>query len=227
MPRQSAFQQYLDRLSEPKRSEMELIARSAPTTAQAVKELKRRGCRCSYDAILSWRNSQKRARAEAMPERIESTASETEKDPIQQVRDLSIRLNGLCATLITLVENHQWVEEGETRLSGRQAEKLIAAVPAVARTCISDLIETSRLELGKNEKELCRAMIYEMGEDWRKTLQHDNPELIALFDNIASVTRSRLELDRSTALDLILEDPTSSHEIMPESNPTLENLPEK
>lgn len=226
MPRQSAFQAYLNKLSEPKRSEMEWIAKSAPNATQAVKELKRRGCRCSYDAVLSWRNSQKRARAEATPERIESTAAEIETDPIKQVRDLSIRLNGLCATLITLVENHQWVEEGELRLSGRQAEKLIAAIPTVARTCISGLIETSRLHLARNEKELCQSMLFEMGEDWRKRLQHDNPELISLFDNIATVTRSRLELDRSTALDLILEDPTSSREFTPKSNSTLENLPE-
>lgn len=206
MPRQSAFQQYLDRLPEPRRSEMEAIARTASSATEAVKQLKRRGCRCSYDAVLSWRNTQKRARVEATSERVASPPVETEQDPIRQIINTSVRLNALCANLITQLENHQWVEEGEARLSSRQAEKILAGLPAVARTSISGLIETYKLQVARNEKDLCLAMVNELGEDWRKTLQHDNPELLDIFDSVATVTKSRLELDRTSALDAMLED---------------------
>jgi hypothetical protein len=204
--RQSAFQLYLNKLPEGKRQEVEKLVLSAPSTSQALRELKRLyRFKGSYDMILNWRKAQQDVSTPAKRiEAIESTI--TAEDPIAEIMSLHRRMTRYCGQILSLLEDHAWIEPGEHRLSGRQAEKLFAGLPTVAKACSASLVELSRLQTQRSEREMALAILAEAGEDWRRTLEHDNPELIGLFENVMTVTRSRLELDKVSALDEVLQE---------------------
>jgi hypothetical protein len=204
--RQSAFQVYLNKLPEGKRQEVEKVARSAATSSQAFRELKRLyRFRGSYDQLLSWRKAQQDASTPAKRVEVVEEGSMVD-DPIAEVKALHSRMTRYCNQLLDLLERHQWIEPGEVRLSSRQSEKLLAALPTISKSCTSTLIELSRLQTQRNERELALATLAEAGEDWRRTLEPDNPELVGLFATVITVTRSRLELDKMSALDEVLQE---------------------
>ena len=64
----------------------------------------------------------------------------TGSDPISEVQALHRRVNTYCNRVLNLLEKHDWLEVGETRLSQRQAEKLFIGLPSLVKTSTSGLI---------------------------------------------------------------------------------------
>jgi hypothetical protein len=205
MPRPSRFQEFLNKLPDQKRQEIEALVRTAPSTSQALRELKAKyRFKGSYDMLLTWRNAQK---AVATPKRAESSTSGLKSavadlDPIHQVKLLSAKLSSLSLSLIEQLEQHDWHEPGEIRLSNREATKLLGNVSSLSRSALAGVLEMYRVKAELNQKSVALALITELGEDWRRTLEHDNPELVPLFESVANVTRSRLQLDENSLLEV-------------------------
>lgn len=222
MPRLSAVQQFLDRLSPDQRSEAIRLVRTAPTSKQAYKELKQLGYKASYDAVINWRGFNPGSRTqstEAKSGTADSTSSSLEVDPIKRVMHLSEKLNALCESLTGLLERHQWIELGETRLANREALKILSALPALSRAAAGSVVELTQIKGKVDERVFALAIVEELRQDWQRVLQHDNPELIPLFTKIADVTMTRLEIDRGSLLEdylnerqeaVALEDATQS-----------------
>ena len=206
MSRPSRFQEYLNKLPDQKRQEIEALVRSAPSCSQALRELKAKyRFKGSYDTLLTWWNLQK-VSVTATPKHSESTSSirstVSELDPVNQIKLLSAKLSSLSLSLIEQLEKHDWVELGEQRLSSRSAEKMLANVSSLSRSAIAGVLEMYKVQVEMNQKAVASALIVELGEDWRRVLQHDNPELLGIFESVANVTRSRLELDRESLLEV-------------------------
>jgi hypothetical protein len=205
MVRQSKFQEFLWKFPEGKRGEIENLVKTAPTAMQAFTEVKRlHRYRGGYHTIVSWRNAQK---AVATPKRAESStsglkSSVADLDPVHQVQLLSAKLSSLSLSLIEQLEQHDWHEPGEIRLSNREAAKMLGNVSSLSRSALAGVLEMYRVKAELNQKSIALALITELGEDWRRTLEHDNPELVPLFESVANVTRSRLELDRESLLEV-------------------------
>jgi hypothetical protein len=210
MARQSKFEEFLRKFPEAKRNEIERLVMSAPTARQGFDELRKLyRYKSGYDTILSWRNSHKGVVPSNANSEIAPTLADTD-DPISEIQALHRRINTCCNRVLGLLESHDWLEAGEVRLTQRQAEKLLIGLPALAKTATSGLIEMSRLRLRTDEKALALAVLFEFGEDWRRTLEHDNPELVPIFESVVAVTKARLQLDTPTALDEMLDRETET-----------------
>jgi hypothetical protein len=130
-----------------------------------------------------------------------ASRSQLEADPIQGAIDLSVRLNSLCDSLVTLLQNHSWVEEGELKLSNRDAVKLLGIVPSLCRASSGVLIDLHRVNDAVDRKAVVTATIEELKEDWRRSLELDNPELVPLLDTVSQITLARLEADQVSLLE--------------------------
>jgi hypothetical protein len=207
MVRQSKFQEFLCKFPEVKRGEIENLVKTAPTAMQAFTEVKRlHRYRGGYHTIVSWRNSHKGvAVGNANPDEIAPTSPDV-PDPIDEVQALHRRVNAYCNRVLRLLENHDWLEAGESRLSQRQAERLFIGLPGLVKSSTGGLVELSRLRLKSDEKAFALGILFEFGEDWRRTLEHDNPELLPVFESVLAVTKARLGLDTCTALDKMLDE---------------------
>jgi hypothetical protein len=207
MARQSKFEEFLRKFPEAKRNEIEKLVTSAPTTRQAFEELRKLyRYKSGYDTILSWKNSHKGvSTSNANPENPEIAPPDI-ADPIDEIQALHRRVNAYCNRVLRLLESHDWIEAGESRLSQRQAERLLIGLPGLAKTSTSGLIEMSRLRLRADERGVALGILFEFGEDWRRTLEHDNPELLPVFESVLAVTKARLGLDSPTVLDEMLDE---------------------
>jgi hypothetical protein len=210
MPKPSALQQFLNKFSPERKHELERQIRSAPDAKTAYSELKRIGYRRSYDTVLNWRSNQAKGRADHIQRSAEvvssaASASALNVDPVESCMNLAIQLNTLCSSLTTLLQAHQWLEPGELRLSSGQAVKILTALPSLNRAASSTILEMSRIRVGIDEKALCLATIEELRKDWQQTLEADNPELIGVFEDVARVTRARLEIDSESLLERALD----------------------
>ncbi len=206
MGRQSIVDAWLGKFPKERQREIEQKIRSAPTIKIAYQELKQLKFRGSYDAVQTWRAKDSRDRSEGLSDRASKIAAMTarvslESDPIASVMSLAQELNCLCASLTSLLQKHEWVEPDATRLSNREASKILASLPSLARASSGAIVEMARLQTEFDKKSFALALIQELGEDWRRTLEHENPELLPLFESIAAVTKSRLELDQLSALE--------------------------
>lgn len=207
MPRPSVLQAFLNRFPEERRIEVENKIRSAPSIRDAYRELKRLRFRGSYDSVQHWRANDARGRVENLQSSAANVAAfiasrqGAESDPIEAAMILSTKLNLLCSSLVALLQKHEWLEPSEIRLSNGQALKLLAALPSLARAASGTTLEMSRVRTMLNEKHLALATIEELKHDWEMALRADNPELIGVFEDIARVTRSRLEVDSQSLLE--------------------------
>jgi hypothetical protein len=207
MARQSKFEEFLRKFPETKRNEIEKLVLTAPTVKQAYQEVKKLyRYRGGYDTLVTWRNSHKSVSGSNANPGIAPTSptSPDAPDAIDEIQALHRRVNTYCNRVLRLLEHHDWLEAGEDRLSQRQAEKLFIGLPSLIKTSTSGLVEMSRLRLQTDEKRLALGILFEFREDWVRTLQHDNAELIPLFDSVLAVTKARLELDTPTVLDDLL-----------------------
>jgi hypothetical protein len=210
MPRTSVLQAFLDKFPEERRVELEKRIRSAPTIKEAYLELKGLKYRGSYDSVQFWRANDARGRIENVQrsaDAVAGTASRqsAESDPIEAAMVLANELNSLCSSLVGLLQKHEWLEPGEVRLSNREAAKILTAIPAVSRAASGTLVEMVRVRAKLDERALCLALIEELRTDWERILTADNPELIPVFEDVARVTRARLEIDSESLLERVLE----------------------
>lgn len=126
-------------------------------------------------------------------------------DPIASAMKLAQELNSLCVSLTALLQGHQWLEPGETRLSNREAAKILGALPSLTRAANSSIFEVHTIKSEIDQRAFALAILAEFGEDWRRTLEHENSELIPMFQEISAITKSRLHLDRPTLLEQNME----------------------
>jgi hypothetical protein len=163
----------------------------------------------SYDAVKNWRSHDaqlglENIQAAAQEMRIKRQAIASGSDPIEMAMNLSKELSVLCSHLTALIQDHQWFTGKETRLNNRDATKILAALPSLSRASNGSILEMARLKTEMNEKALALGTLFEFGEDWRRTLEHDNPELVPLFESVLAVTKSRLELDTPSVLEEVM-----------------------
>jgi hypothetical protein len=210
MGRQSIVDAWLSKFPKERQKEIEQKIRSAPTIRVAHQELKNLKFRGSYDAVQTWRAKDAKSRSEGLSDQASKVTAIAARiplggDPIASIMDLAQELNVLCVSLVALMKDHQWLEPGEVRLSNREASKILAAIPSLSRAASGSLIELHRVKAEMDRKDLCLALLEEVASDWRQTLEHDNPELLSLMPSIIAVTKSRLELDRSSLLEDALD----------------------
>jgi hypothetical protein len=99
----------------------------------------------------------------------------------------------------------QWITRVTSyRLSNRDAAKILAVLPSLNRAAAGTIIEMGRVRAKLDEKSLCLAVIEEVRQDWERTLSGDNPELISVFEDVAKITRSRLEMDTDSLLEVAM-----------------------
>lgn len=206
MGRQSSLDAWLGKFPKERQKEIEQRIRSAPTIRVAHEELKRLGYRKSYDSVQSWRVKDAKGKPENIREQAEKVSLAAsgmliEGNPLDAAMNLALKLNDLCASLTALLGEHQWMEPGDIRLNNREAGKILAALPSLARAASGTIIEMHKTQRELDEKNLMLSLIEEISLDWQKALEGDNPELIPLFESVTSITKARLQLDRSSLLE--------------------------
>jgi hypothetical protein len=211
MPRLSAVESFLNSLSADSCAECRNKILAARTSKEAHEELKKLGYAGSYDAVVNWRNSNFSALPnstwEARANRIvQVCATENfRNDPVQRAINLAAELEMLCRQFSAMVAHHKWFEDGAT-LTNKDAFRFLQILPGLARVSIASTVELHRIKIQMNEKAIALGIIHELGEDWRKAFSAENPELLNIFESVAAITRSRLELDRQTLLEQAMED---------------------
>jgi hypothetical protein len=209
MPRPSSLQQFINKFPVERRHELERQVKSAPSAKAAYEELRRLGYKKHYNSVVNWRASRRNGTIENIQSTADTVATFTSRepgddDPIERTMNLANQLNTLCSSLVELLQRHEWLEPGESRLSNRDAAKILAALPSLNRAAAGTIIEMGRIRTKLDEKSLCLAAIEELRQDWERTLSGDNPELIPIFEDVSRVTRSRLAMDTETLLDRAL-----------------------
>lgn len=212
MPRPSRLEAFLKSFAENQRGDIEReILRCADSKAAHTFLKARYKYRGSYDSVKNWRQSRldrgEIDRVSDQASRITAIAAKMplESDPIASVMSLAQELNCLCIGLTALLQQHQWLEPGETRLSNREAGKILGTLAGLTRASTGTILEMARLEGEFDKKAFALGLFSELAEDWRRTLEHDNPELICLLEPIVEVTKSRLQIDRSSLLEVRLK----------------------
>ena len=206
MGRQSIVDAWLSKFPKERQKEIEQKIRSAPTIRVAYQELKNLKFRGSYDAVQTWRAKDAKGRSEGLSDQASKvTAMATRMplgaDPIADAVNLAQELNFLCLNLTAILQRHEWLEPGEVRLSNREAAKILSALPSLARASSSTILEMHRVRGELDQRIFALSVLAELSEDWRRTLEHENPELIPILDSVANVTKGRLELDRPSLLE--------------------------
>ncbi len=210
MPRPSQFERFLKQFPDTQRSDIEREVLRARDSKAAHEFLKSKlQYQHSYDSIKSWRQ----ARSKGLHGLSQQSAEVAQKaatlpqevDPVGCAMDLAVRLNSLCNRLVDVLQAHEWIEPGESRLSPKQASQLISALPSLIRASSGVVVEMHRIRAEIDQKSLMLATIEELAIDWRQMLEFDNPELVPLLESAAQVTRARLELDRPTLLEKVTD----------------------
>jgi hypothetical protein len=211
MTRLSVVETFLNSLSVDSRAECRKNILAARTSRQAFKELENLGFSGSYDAVVNFRNSNfsnlPNDTLEERANRIVQVCSteNLRNDPVRRATDLAKELEALCYRFSALLHDHSWVAEGE-KLSNRDAFRFLQILPSLSRVCIASTIELHRIRTQMSEKAIALGIIHELSEDWRKAFSAESPELLNIFESVAAITRSRLELDRQTLLEQAMED---------------------
>lgn len=210
MGRQSIVDAWLGKFPKERQKEIEQKIRSAPTIRIAHEELKNLKFRGSYDAVQTWRAKDAKGRSEGLSDQASKVTAMAarvplESDPIASAMKLAQELNSLCVSLTALLQRHEWMEPGEIRLSNREAAKILTALPSLARAANSSIFEAHTIKGEIDQRAFALAILAEFGEDWRRTLEHENSELIPMFQEISAITKSRLDLDRPSLLEQNME----------------------
>lgn len=212
MPRPSRLEAFLKSFPESHRGDIEgeiLKCRDSKSAHTFLKgRYKYKG---SYDSVKNWRQARLERREidrlSHQSSKIANAAARmpVESDPIASAMNLAQELNSLCASLTALLQRHEWFEDGEVRLNNREAAKILTALPSLARAANSSIFEAHTIKGEIDQRAFALAILAEFGEDWRRTLEHENSELIPMFQEISAITKSRLDLDRPTLLEQNME----------------------
>lgn len=211
MPRPSRLEAFLKSFPEDQRSDIEGEILRCNDSKSAHLFLKSRyRYRGSYDSVKHWRTTRSSKGVEGLGQQATEIAQMAarmplEPNPVASSMDLALRLNNLCHRLLGVLEQHDWVEPGEVRLSAKQASQLVSSLPGLLRASSGTILEMHRIRAEIDQKTLMLATIEELAVDWRQMVEHDNPELLPLLESAAQITRARLELNRSSLLEEVTD----------------------
>jgi hypothetical protein len=207
MSRPNAFQVWLNQKNSEQKTELRDLVLSALTSKVAYQAVKRRGFRGSYDSILNFRNANKQDSAEAVAatvavfeQKLEST-QQSARDPLEGALMLSVEMQGLCSKLVGLLASHSWTEGGDP-LSVRDALKLAAVVPSLARASTGSLVELFNLRKELDYEIIAESLLEELLDEARLILA-ETPENLPIVESIVECTKSRLEMKPERYLSLV------------------------
>jgi hypothetical protein len=198
MTRPNAFQTWLNQKTSDQKNELKNLVLSAQTSKVAYQAVKKRGFRGSYDSILNFRNANKQGSAEAIAatvavfeQKLEST-QQSARDPLEGALLLSVEMQGLCSKLVGLLASYSWTDGGEP-MSVRDALKLAAVVPSLARASTGSLVELFNLRKEIDYEIFAESVLEELLIEARLILA-DTPEHLPIIEMIVGTTKTRLEM---------------------------------
>lgn len=211
MPRPSRLEAFLKSFPEDQRSDIEgEILRCNDSKSAHLFLKSRHKYKGSYDSVKYWRKARSSKGFEGLGQQATeiaqmATRMTLEPNPVASSMDLALRLNSLCHRLLGVLEQHNWLEPGEDRLSAKQASQLVSCLPGLMRASGGIILEMHRVRGEIDQKTLMLATIEELAVDWRQMVEHDNPELLPLLESAAQITKARLELNRSSLLEEVTD----------------------
>jgi hypothetical protein len=198
MTRPNAFQAWLNQKTSDQKTELRDLVLSAQTSKVAFQAVKRRGFRGSYDSILNFRNANKQGSTEALAatvavfeQKLEST-QQSASNPLEGALLLSVEMQNLCSKLVGLLASHSWTEGGDP-LSVRDALKLAAVIPSLARASTGSLVELFNLRKELEYENVAESLFEELLIEARLILA-ETPEYLPLVQMIVDTTKTRLEM---------------------------------
>jgi hypothetical protein len=109
-----------------------------------------------------------------------------------------MELNALCSKLVGLLASYEWSDGGEP-LNIRDALKLAAVVPSLARASTGSLVELFNLRNELDRESFADALYTEVLVEAELTFKED-PQYIPIVANIVKSTKVRLEMDNGRCL---------------------------
>jgi hypothetical protein len=207
MTRPNAFQTWLKPKTSDQQNELRNLVLTAQTSKVAYQAVKKRGFRGSYDSILNFRNANKQGTAEAIAasvvafeRKLEST-QQSANNPLEGALLLSVEMQGLCSKLVGLLASYNWTEGGDP-LSVRDALKLAAVVPSLARASTGSLVELFNLRKELDYEIIADSLLEELLTEARLVLA-ETPEHLPIVEGIVECTKSRLEMKPERYLSLL------------------------
>jgi hypothetical protein len=198
MTRPNAFQSWLKPKTSEQQNELKNLVLTAQTSKVAYQAVKKRGFRGSYDSILNFRNANKQGTAEAIAatvavfeRKLEST-QQSASNPLEGALLLSVEMQSLCSKLVGLLASHDWTEGGDP-LSVRDALKLAAVIPSLARASTGSLVELFNLRKELEYEDFADSLFEELLIEARLILA-DTPEHLPIVEMIVGTTKTRLEM---------------------------------
>jgi hypothetical protein len=210
MTRPNSFQVWLDKKTPDQKTELRNLVLSSQTSKLAYEVVKKRGFRGSYDSILNFRNANKQGTAEAIAASVVAfeqkleTTKQSARDPLQGALLLSVEMQGLCSKLVGLLASHNWADGGEP-MSVRDALKLAAVVPSLARASTGSLVELFNLRKELDYEIIAESLLEELLTEARLILA-ETPEHLPIVENLVDCTKSRLEMKPERYLAMATRD---------------------
>ena len=205
MTRQNAFQTWLNQKTLEQKTELKNLVLTSQTSKVAYQAVKKRGFRGSYDSVLNFRNANKQGSTEAIAASVAvfeqklETTQQLARDPLEGALLLSVEMQGLCSKLVGLLASYNWADGGEP-LSIRDAMKLAAIIPSLARASTGSLVELFSLRKELDYEDFANSLFEEFMIESRLILSEESPELLPLVQMIVDTTKTRLDLSRGRCL---------------------------
>ena len=207
MSRPNAFQAWLNQKTSEQKTELRDLVLSAQTCKVAYQQIRKRGFRGSYDSVLNFRNANKEGSAAAIAASVVAfeqkleTTQQSASNPLEGALMLSVEMQGLCSKLVGLLASHSWTEGGDP-LSVRDALKLAAVVPSLARASTGSLVELFNLRKELDYEIIAESLLEELLDEARLILA-ETPENLPIVESIVECTKSRLEMKPERYLSLV------------------------
>lgn len=205
MTRPNAFQSWLNQKEPDKKTELKNLTLVAQTSKVAYQAMKKRGFRGSYDSILNFRNANKQDSSEAIAASVavfEQKLTETTQsasNPLEGALLLSVEMNSLCSKLVGLLAAYEWTDGGEP-LNIRDALKLAAVIPSLARASTGSLIELFNLRNELDRESFADALYTEVLIEAEITYKEDL-QYIPIVANVLKSAKIRLEMGKERCLE--------------------------
>ena len=212
MTRQNAFQTWLNQKTLEQKTELKNLVLTSQTSKVAYQAVKKRGFRGSYDSVLNFRNANKQGSTEAIAASVAvfeqklETTQQLARDPLEGALLLSVEMQGLCSKLVGLLASYNWADGGEP-LSIRDAMKLAAIIPSLARASTGSLVELFSLRKELDYEDFADSLFEELLIEARLILA-DTPEHLPIVEMIVGTTKTRLEMTPERCLATNEDNPT-------------------
>jgi hypothetical protein len=210
MSRPNAFQAWLNQKTSEQKTELRDLVLSAQTCKLAYQQIRKRGFRGSYDSVLNFRNANKEGSAAAIAasvvafeQKLEST-QQSASNPLEGALLLSVEMQSLCSKLVGLLASYDWSEGGDP-LSTRDALKLAAVIPSIARASTGSLVELFSLRKELDYEDFAGSLFEELMIEARLILA-ETPENLPIVESIVECTKTRLEMTPERYLAMAARD---------------------